>query len=182
MKGIVFTEFFEMVESIFSADMVDDIIDACDLETNGAYTSVGTYSHTELLQLVGALSKQSDIPVKDLVYKYGHHLFSRFHDMMPQFFEKPNNAFEFLESVHDYIHVEVKKLYPDAKLPSFTTSRPQEDKLIMIYESQCPFADFAHGLMVGCIDHYQENIDIIYKDKNTNETYSRIFTLDKNDG
>ena len=27
MKGIVFTEFLEMVEEKFSADMVDDIID-----------------------------------------------------------------------------------------------------------------------------------------------------------
>ena len=179
MKGIVFTEFFQLVESLFDADMVDDIIDDCDLESGGAYTAVGTYNHIELLHLVGALSKKSDIPVKDLVYKYGHHLFSRFNELMPHFFEEPNNAFEFLESVHGTVHVEVKKLYPDANLPSFHTQRSDDNTLIMTYESQCPFADFAHGLMVGCIDSYKENIEITSEDKNTNESYSRIFTLKK---
>lgn len=181
MKGIVFTEFFQLVGTLFSEDMVDDIIDECDLETDGAYTTVGTYNHTELLQLVGALSEKSKIPVKDLVYKYGHHLFSRFHELMPVFFEKPQSAFDFLESVHDTIHVEVKKLYPEANLPSFKTTRTDQNTLIMVYESQCPFADFAHGLMVGCIDFYKENIQITSEDRNTKDIYSRIFTLKKND-
>lgn len=179
MKGIVFTEFFDMVEAIFDANMVDNIIEDCDLSTNGAYTSVGTYPHTELLQLVGALSNHTDIPVKDLVYKYGHHLFARFYALMPVFFEKPKDAFELLESVHDTVHVEVKKLYPDAQLPNFTTSRDGDNRLTMVYESQCPFADFAHGLMVGCVDHYNEDVDITFEDNNSSDRYSRIFTLVK---
>lgn len=40
MKGIVFTEFLEMVESHHSADMVDDIIDAARLVSGGIYTAV----------------------------------------------------------------------------------------------------------------------------------------------
>lgn len=179
MKGIVFTEFFDMVEGVFDADMVDDIIDDCDLETGGAYTSVGTYDHTELLQLVGALSQRSDISVRELVFKYGYHLFSRFYAMMPVFFDGPKDAFEFLESVHITVHVEVKKLYPDASLPKFKTKRDGERILTMVYESQCPFADFAHGLMVGCVDHYGEDIAVSYEDNNSKESYSRIFKLEK---
>jgi hypothetical protein len=49
MKGMVFTEFLEMVEAKFSADMVDDIISDSDLPNGGAYTSVGTYDHSELV-------------------------------------------------------------------------------------------------------------------------------------
>ena len=179
MKGIVFTEFFGMVETVFNADMIDNIIDDCDLSTDGAYTSVGTYPHTELLQLVNALSNHSGIDVKDLVYQYGHYLFARFYAFMPSFFEKPNNAFEFLESVHDTVHVEVRKLYPDAQLPNFITSRMDENTLTMIYESQCPFADFAHGLMAGCIDHYGDDIEITFEDNNSSAGYSRIFKLVK---
>lgn len=179
MKGIVFTELIDMVETTFGADMMDDVLDDCTLESEGAYTAVGTYDHKELLEIVGVLSKHSDIPIRDLVHKYGHHLFSRFHELMPQFFEKPNNAFEFLESVHDYIHVEVKKLYPDAALPKFETRRMNDNLLIMTYRSQCPFADFAHGLMQGCVDFYKENITIEGVDKNTNDEFCRIFTLKK---
>ncbi len=45
MKGVVFTEFIEMVEDQFSADMVDDIIDDAQPPSGGAYTAVGTYDH-----------------------------------------------------------------------------------------------------------------------------------------
>ena len=179
MKGIVFTELFDMVEDKFSADMIDDVLDDCDLESGGSYTAVGTYDHMELLTIVGALSKRTDISVKDLVYTYGHHLFSRFHALMPQFFEGRSNSFEFLQSVHGYIHVEVKKLYPDASLPEFKTEMKDDNTLIMIYMSQCPFADFAAGLIQGCIDFYKEDITVEGEDQNTDEKYSRIFTLTK---
>jgi len=52
MKGIVFTELFDMVEDKFSPDMLDDVLDGCTLESGGAYTTVGTYDHKELLEIV----------------------------------------------------------------------------------------------------------------------------------
>lgn len=179
MKGIVFTELFDMIESLFGADMIDDVLDECELESGGAYTAVGTYNHNELIQILGALSAHTNLSVKDLAHKYGHHLFFRFHEIMPVFFEKPKSAFEFLESVHGYVHVEVKKLYPDAALPHFETARTGDNKLIMTYKSHCPFAEFAEGLIHGCINFYKEQIDIQTEDQNTAEEYSRIFTLVK---
>lgn len=179
MKGIVFTELIEMVETTFGADIMDEVIDECDLESGGAYTTVCTYDHKELIEIVSKLSEKTDIPTKDLIVKYGHYLFFRFHKMMPQFFEEPKTTFDFLESVHGYIHVEVKKLYPDATLPNFKTDRKENTQLIMTYTSRCPFADFAEGLIQGCIEFYKENITFQTEDKNTKEEYSRVFTLTK---
>ena len=45
MKGVIFTEFLEMVESHFSPEMADRIITAARLPSGGAYTAVGTYDH-----------------------------------------------------------------------------------------------------------------------------------------
>ena len=43
MKGIVFTEFLEMVEDKFSFDVVDTIIEQSELESGGVYNAgVGT--------------------------------------------------------------------------------------------------------------------------------------------
>lgn len=179
MKGIVFTELFEMVKGLFGEDLIDDVLDDCKLESGGAYTNVGTYDHRELIEIVNVLSKHTQIPFKELVTTYGHHLFFRFHELMPAFFEKPKSSFDFLESVHDYIHVEVKKLYPDAALPKFETVRSGNDHLVMIYKSQCPFADFAQGLISGCIEFYQENITLESIDNNADGTFSRVFTLTK---
>lgn len=179
MKGIVFTELMEMVAQVFGEDMWDDILDDCDLESKGAYTAVGTYNHMEMLQIVGALSKKTDMPIRDLIYKYGHYLFARFFTMMPQFFEKPQDTFSFLSTVHDTIHVEVKKLYPDAQLPHFSTCYEDDGSFTMIYQSICPFADFAAGLIAGCIDYYGEDIVVTYEDHNALGQYRRVFLLVK---
>ena len=51
MKGVIFTEFLGMVADRFSEDMVDDIIEASDLPSGGAYTAVGIYDHGEIVAL-----------------------------------------------------------------------------------------------------------------------------------
>ena len=154
MKGIVFTEFLEMVEEKFSDDMVDDIIDDADLASGGVYTSVGTYPHSEMVSLVVALSQHSGIEVPVLVKTFGQHLFGRFSVLYPRFFPEGQGAFSFLESIENHIHVEVKKLYPDAQLPTFDTRREGDNTLIMLYQSKHPFATLAEGLIEGCLAHF----------------------------
>src|SRR5690349_11576903 len=112
MKGMVFTEFLEMVEIKFSPEMVDRIIESADLRSDGAYTAVGTYDYGELIQLVTGLSQETGIPLPDLVRSFGVHLFRRFHELFPKYFEGIGSAFDFLSQVQDYIHIEVRKLYP----------------------------------------------------------------------
>lgn len=43
MKGVVFTEFAQLVEANWGADMMDDIIDAVEPASGGAYCSVASY-------------------------------------------------------------------------------------------------------------------------------------------
>lgn len=164
MKGVIFTEFLEMVADKFSEDMVDDIIDDSDLESEGVYTAVGTYSHKEIVKLVVSLSKRTDIEVEPLIRIFGQHLFGRFSALYPAFFPGNMDVFTFLESVENYIHVEVRKLYPDASLPTFATEREGDDVLIMTYSSQHPFSTLAQGLLRGCLDHFEVDGDISMKD------------------
>lgn len=152
MKGIVFTEFLEMVEDAFSPDTADQIIDAAGVD--GAYTSVGTYEACELAQLVKSLSETAGTPVPDLLKTFGRHMFTRFVAGYPQMFEGVDDATALLAQVHNHIHVEVRKLYPDAELPVFHSSHDDDGAFVLDYESDRPFADFAHGLIEGCIQHF----------------------------
>ncbi|GHC59670.1 heme NO-binding domain-containing protein [Roseibacillus persicicus] len=155
MKGIIFTEFLSLVEDQWDEDMVDDIIDACELPSGGAYTSVGTYNHTEIVNLVIALSEKSGVPVPQLLNIYGKHLFGRLAHHYPHFIDQSLSLLEFLEGVERYIHVEVKKLYPDAELPSFETKRLGPNKLEMIYRSSRHLDDVCHGLMEGSMEYFK---------------------------
>ena len=160
MKGVVFTEFLEMVETNFSADMANDIIADSQLPNGGAYTAVGTYPHAELGRLVIQLSKKTGTKVPDLLKAYGRHLFARFHAGYPAFFENVSDGFGFLQSIEKVVHVEVRKLYPDAELPSFETVLVSENRLSMIYRSPRCLGDFAEGLMEGCFAHFNEQVTV----------------------
>lgn len=163
MKGVVFTEFMELVEEKFSFETADEIMEKSNLDSGGAYTSLGTYDHGELLRMVVQLSEMTDAPIPDLVRTFGIHLSRRFAEGFPDFFSG-NDLFGFLEQVDTYIHVEVRKLYSDAELPHFETERFGDEKLVMKYQSSRPFADLAHGLILGTADHFGESVDVDYHD------------------
>ncbi len=160
MKGIVFTEFLEMVEKEFGYNMVDDIIEASDLPSNGVYTAIGTYEFNEMTQLLGNLSSKTKIEIPTLLNTYGKYLFHTFEKNYTAFFEKETDAFNFLESIENYIHVEVKKLYPDAQLPRFETKRISDNSLEMIYSSERKMSDFAEGLIFKTLVYYKTEGDI----------------------
>ena len=181
MKGVIFTELVSMIERQLGDEVMDDVFDKCPLHSGGAYTSVGTYNHTELLKIVTTLSEDQNTPVPDLVQAFGKHLFEGFTQKTPEFFVKPNNCFEFLESIDGHIHVEVRKLYPDAELPVFDTDYPNDNTLVLTYSSKRPFSDLALGMIKACIHYYQEEIDVEFLDQNTEDTYIRVFTLTRKD-
>jgi hypothetical protein len=164
MKGMVFTEFLEMVEEKFSPDTAERIIEASELQSGGVYTSVGTYDHHEMIALVTCLSRETGIPAPDLLRAFGEHLFERFHHLFPKYFEGVPSAFDFLRRVDDYVHIEVRKLYPEAELPTFTCEMPRPDQLSITYRSTRPFAALAEGLIRGCIAYYGEPIEIGVED------------------
>lgn len=176
MKGIVFTELMDMIDQVFGEKVMDDVLGECNLASGGAYTAAGFYDHRELTEIVGVLSRKTGLPVQDLTYKYGYYLFERFSVMMPQFFEIPKDAFDFLESLDQHIHVEVKKLYPDAELPHFFAVR-SGDRMVLTYQSKRPFSDFASGLIGWCIKHFGGGIGIQTQDRNTETYFIRDFTL-----
>jgi hypothetical protein len=159
MKGVVFTEFLDLVERRWGADTADDLVEECDLASGGAYTSVGTYDHAELLALLGRLSERSGTPVPDLIRQYASHLMARFAASFGEFFAAPD-LFTFLESVDQHIHVEVRKLYPDAQLPEFTSFRDGDGRLVLEYRSARPFATLAEGLIMAAAAHYREPVTL----------------------
>lgn len=158
MKGVVFTEFMDMVEAGFSIETCEHLIEGSELPSKGIYTSVGTYDHKEMAILVTNLSALVGIPAPELLKKFGQHLFKRFVTTFPAFFKGIASTFEFLPRVDSYVHLEVKKLYPDAELPTFSCAFPHTGQLNMTYRSIRNLSDLAEGLILGCIDHFGEQL------------------------
>ena len=177
MKGIVFREFTDMVENQFGEAMVDDLIETTQPKSGGSYTTVGTYDHAELVAMVGVLSERTGLSGDVLVHHFGKHLAEVFSKKFPAFFDDCPNTFEFLKKIDNHIHVEVKKLYPDAELPKFTYIQHSEQEFELIYESQRNFAHLAHGLIEGCMEHFKEAFQIHREDVADESGTKAIFKL-----
>ena len=128
MKGIIFTEFLELVEDRFGLEMVDALIENAELESGGAYTAVGTYNFEEMLQLVTGLSSNTGISVDDLMLVFAEHLFKALIKAHPSIVEHYRDPMMLLSSIEHHIHVEVQKIYPDAQLPSFEVEQHNPDE------------------------------------------------------
>ena len=179
MKGVIFLEFLALVEDKFGLDVADDIIESSTLESNAAYTSVGTYPFSEMVSLVTSLSERSGVSIPDLLKVYGEHLLGRFVARYPMHFEGVDSTFELLEKLDNTIHVEVLKLYPEAELPRFNPNRVAPHVLEMNYRSDKPLTMLAYGLITGCAGHFGENIDIEMDDRSDEAQTNVTFTLTK---
>lgn len=160
MKGMVFTNFLEMVEERFGFVIADTIVTESNLPSGGAYTSVGQYDYKEMFTLIGKLHHQTGIPVADLCKEFGKYLFVKLVEAYPHFVSRVSNVFDFLGSIDNYIHIEVRKLYPDAELPHFETRLITPDQLEMIYRSSRGLHYLAEGLIEGSLAHFKTTATI----------------------
>jgi hypothetical protein len=160
MKGIVFTEFLELVEDKFGLEMVDDIISNSKLEYGGVYTSVGTYSFSEMLQLLTHLSEKTGLSIDSLLLVYAEHFFGVIEESYPGLLATYKDPIEMLSSIENHIHVEVRKIYPDAELPTFEIVEKTENSLIMIYKSSRAMHHFGLGLMNKTFEHFNSSATI----------------------
>lgn len=160
MKGIVFTEFLDLVEDKFGLEVLDKIITQSNLESGGVYTSVGTYKFSEMLQLLQHLSADTGISIDDLLLVYAEHFFSVLESSYPGLLATYKDPIEMLSSIENHIHVEVRKIYPDAELPTFEVIEKTDNSLIMIYKSSRAMHHFGLGLMNKTFEHFNSTATI----------------------
>ena len=175
MKGIVFAEFLEMVETNFGLATVDTIIENSDLSSGGAYTSVGTYEFSEMLQLISNLSQNTDISVDDLLMVYSEHLFAALIRTHPDLVKHYKDPMDLLASIENHIHVEVQKIYPEAQLPTFELEERTEEKMVMVYKSDRALYMLGKGLMLETFKLFDVPVEIDYEKLNEKGTEVRFF-------
>jgi len=179
MKGLVFTELLEMAETVLTEDEIDAILDAAPLQSGGAYSRVGNYGCHELITLVMAFSHKLNLSPETLQQKFGHWMFKSFAKGYPEFLTGRSGAFEMLEAIEDEVHVEVRKLYPDAELPKFETRRVGPDSLVMSYSSERPLKHFCLGLIEACVEYFEESASISLLENDGGEANVAEFLIKK---
>ena len=181
MKGIIFTEFLGLVEEKFGLETVEEIIEKADLPSQGSYTAVGTYPFSEMLSLLKELSTKTTLSIDDLLYTYAEHFFGILVNNYPDLIKSYKDPIQMLSSIENHIHIEVKKIYPEAELPSFETLEKSDNHLIMIYRSSRAMYSFGLGLMHQTFAHFNLKADILIEKIKADGTEVK-FSIKKLDG
>lgn len=159
MKGVIFTEFLDLVESKYGMEMADRVLTkGC--PGDAGFTSVGTYDYRILIDLVVELSKAIDQTPSQVVFDFGKNLFSRLLLIYPDATKGVTNTIDQIQRVQSVIHHEVTKLYTDVELPSFNFPPSPDGEFLIEYISARPFADFAEGLIAAAIEHFGDDLKI----------------------
>jgi hypothetical protein len=175
VKGIVFTEFLDLVEDKFGLVMVDHIISSSNLESDGIYTSIGTYRFSEMLQLLQHLSERTEISIDTLLLVYGEHFFSVIEKSYPSLLDTFNDPIDMLSSIENHIHIEVRKIYPDAELPTFNAVEKTANSLTLDYKSSRAMHHFGLGLMNKTFEHFNSTATITMQKIKEDGTEVRFF-------
>ncbi|MEM7081899.1 MAG: heme NO-binding domain-containing protein [Pseudomonadota bacterium] len=169
MIGTIFVEFLEFVEEKYGLDTVDVIVEHArdSLSTNGSYTAVGNYAHDELLALAVAIHEVESTSINTIIHDFARHLMDYFVDKHGLYFAASNDVYEFLLSVGNIIHADVRKLYPKAQPPEITGSLNEESELLITYRSKRPLAELALALTGFAGDVFDQplSIDVLERDE-----------------
>ncbi|AYA65913.1 heme NO-binding domain-containing protein [Alteromonas sp. RKMC-009] len=158
MLGIVFTTLVEMLEEKVSPEFADEVIVAANLENDGAYTSVGYYPFSEMQKLVGVLVEKTGKPAEELLHDFGYYLFGRLASAHGQVMAGRSGILDALSVLDNDIHVQVRKLYPDADLPTFKVLSKTDNTMLLEYYSTRELHSLAEGLMDAAADHFGQTI------------------------
>ncbi|MGF1755894.1 heme NO-binding domain-containing protein, partial [Vibrio makurazakiensis] len=120
--------------------------------------------------------KKTDIEPSTLQCVFGEAIFKNLLLSLPEEagIKGSKGTFQFIRHVEEYIHVEVKKLYPDAEPPGFEFIAQDEVNLEFDYKSARCMSHVCLGLLKGCAHHFNESFDIEMTPQNTDESVVRF--------
>ncbi len=156
MRGMIFRSFQEYAAERYGERLVDDLL-AMDALTvsGGAYTSVGTYPHSEFVAMAQEASARTGEPMDGMVKDFGRVLFARLASSHQAMMAGFHGCFDFLANLESVVHRDVRKLYDTDEVPYFqVVDRDGDVELVLRYSSSRPFADLAEGLLLGALVHY----------------------------
>ena len=156
MKGSIFRAFEALVSKRWSETVADTVFSLDALETGGAYTSVGTYAHNELMLLVARVCAETETDESSLVHAFGVFLFADLVAQSPSNIAGFESCLDLLSNIESVIHRDVRNLNPDAECPIISVlERDGDQRLVLRYASSRPFAGLAEGLIVGALNYFE---------------------------
>lgn len=158
MKGIVFNLLEEVVRREHGEDTWDALLDSAGVD--GSFTSLGSYPDEQMMKLVEAACAGLNMPGDSVLQWFGRLAMPLLAERYSSFFSSQGTTRDFLLTLNNIIHPEVRKLYPGVHVPVFDFDTSSSDVLLMGYRSERRLCALAEGFIEGAADFYGEAVTI----------------------
>jgi len=161
MKGVIFTIFEDFIVENWDMETLEAIFDDCPHATGEPFVAPKSYPDQWVVDLVMATCARLSIEVPDALRAFGQFAFKGLVARYPVFLEGVEHPRDLLLSVHDIIHVEVKKLMEGATPPNlyYEGVDGDPDRLTIHYESERGLCVLMEGLLAGASEHFNQPIE-----------------------
>ena len=156
MKGIIFNLAEEVVVHEHGEDAWDAVLEGAGV--SGSYTSLGSYPDADLGAIVASAARLLGADEQDVLRHVAQGAIPLLAARYPHFFSPHQHARDFVLTLNDIIHPEVRKLYPGADVPSFAYDLHGEHGVTLTYSSQRRLCVLAEGFVAGAARHYGEQV------------------------
>lgn len=158
MKGIIFNVVEDAVTAAHGEEAWDALLEKAGVD--GAYTALGNYPDSDLVDLIEAGSVMLGAPPEELTRQLGHAALLGLAQRYPHFFAPFDSVRPFLLTLNDVIHPEVRKLHTDAAPPDFWFGDDDPDGLVIHYRSERRLCTLAEGMVAGAAAHFGQRADV----------------------
>lgn len=158
MIGYIFNTLESVVTDEFGEDVWDELLEQAGSE--GVYHSLGNYADEDVVKLVVAAAEKLGKTPGEILRWFGERAVDRFYEKWPEMFTRFDHLFEYVLSLNDIIHPQVKQLYPGAQVPYFKTLSQTENELMVEYTSSRKMCHLAEGLILGSAKQFNTKVEV----------------------
>lgn len=158
MKGIIFNLLEDFISEGWGDDVYEEILAMCPLKTKEPFIGPATYPDSDLLAIVDKVCEKLGVSVPQAVHAFGKYCLPHLIAKFPVFVQGHEHPKTFLKTIDNVIHVEVRKLFPDAKPPRVTWEDPALNRLVLTYVSERKLCALMTGLLEGVAEHFKTPI------------------------
>lgn len=159
MQGIIYNVLADFIIEQHGMLLWNEILQESAVPSGGSYTSGATYADEEAVVLAGVIAHKLGVSVEDALRAFGEYLFPQLLARGPVEIHEYQTLIDLLDSLDSTVHAEVKRISPQAYLPTFYfTHTAAQGKLV--YHSKRKMCPVAEGLLQGAAKHFNQQIEL----------------------
>lgn len=159
MHGIVFGELKQYVGERFGETAWRDLLTEAGIGPK-LYLAVQEYPDEELGTILQAASRVTGMTIPQLLQDFGEFIGPHLVKMYRVYIEPEWGSLDVIEHTEERVHKMVRVQHRGARPPYLSTTRRNENEIVVHYSSARKLCDLAKGIALGVARHYGDTLHV----------------------